>query len=134
MSTEIELQLEDMSLLDQICIELLAEADIDDMVLENLSDEELVFEAKAIKRKVIRDLTMTIKYGGCPPNYKVDSDTKQCVKMSTGEIKLLHKLAKRNAKSFRLKGTGAKLLKNKRRAKSLMVGNRLHLYKAKKKP
>ena len=128
---EIETELE-LSLLDEIALEILE--NVDSAILEEIQDEtELLLEVRAIKKKVIRDLLLTIKYGNCPPNYKVDSETKTCVRMSTGEVKLLRKLAKKSARLFRKKGTGAKLLKDRRRAKSLAVGKRLHIYKPKKK-
>ena len=127
----------ELNLLDEIVLEILE--NIDDAIFENISDEvseeELLLEVKAIKRKVIRSLLMTIKYQGCPDGYRVDPDSKQCVKMSTAEKKLMHKLAKRGAKLFKKRGTGAAIMKAKRRIKSLAVGNRMHLYKhAKKKP
>jgi len=125
----------ELSLLDKVVLEILE--NIDDTIFEEISDEvteeELLLEVKAIKKKVIRELLMTIKYGNCPPNYKVDSVSKQCVRMSTAEVKLMHKLAKRGAKLFKKRGTGAKLLKDRRRAKSLAVGNRMHIYKHAKK-
>ena len=124
----------ELSLLDEIVLDILE--GIDSALFEDISDEnesELLLEVKAIKKKVIRELLMTIKYGNCPPNYKVDSVSKQCVRMSTAEVKLMHKLAKRGAKLFKKRGTGAKLLKDRRRAKSLAVGNRMHIYKHAKK-
>ena len=105
-------------------------------VFENLTDsqidqvlesEEYIAEVKAIKQKVIRDLMLTIRYGKCPSGYKVDGNTKQCVKMTTAEQKLFHKIAKRSAKTFRSKGTGAKVVKQRKFDKSMTMRERLNL-------
>jgi hypothetical protein len=123
---------ENLSLLDEIVLEILE--GVDSALFEDIEDEEqLLLEIKAIKKKVIRSLLLTLKYTGCPEGYRIDPETKQCIKMSTGEIKMLHKLAKRSAKLFKKRGTGVALLKNRRRAKSLLVGKRLHIYHPKKK-
>lgn len=123
---------QELSLLDEIVLEILE--NVDSAILEEIEDEEqLLLEIRAIKKKVIRSLLLTIKYQGCPENYRVDPDTKQCIRCSTAEVKLMRKLAKRSSKVFKKRGTGAKLLKDRRRMKSLAVGKRLHIYKPKKK-
>lgn len=115
-----------LTLIDEVVLEQL-------VIYEDVSNEEYLTEVRAIKQKVIRDLLLTIKFGKCPKDYKVDPETKTCVRMSTGEIKLFHKLAKRGAKKFAKKGTGAAMVKLRKRTKSLAMGERLHLYKHAKK-
>jgi len=119
--------------------ELICEILVDNLYpyFENLSEsqinqvmgtEEFITEVKAVKQKVVRDLMLTVKYGQCPEGYKVDSKTKQCVKMSTAEKKLMHKIAKRAAKSFKSKGTAAKLIKKNKFDKSMTMRKRLGLF------
>jgi len=100
-----------------------------DFVLES---EEYITEMKAVKQKVIRDLMLTVKYGNCPKGYKVDTNTKQCVKMTTAEQKLYHKLANHAAKTFKAKGTAAKMIKQRKYDKSMTVRERLNLGSKKK--
>jgi len=97
-----------------------------DIVLES---EEYITEMKAVKQKVIRDLMLTVKYGNCPNGYKVDPNTKQCIKMTTAEQKLYHKLAKHAAKTFKSKGTAAKIIKQRKYNKSMTIRDRLNLDK-----
>ena len=103
-------------------------------ILYVLESEEYVTEVKAIKQKVIRDLMLTLKFGNCPDGFRVDSNTKQCVKMSTAEQRLMHKLAKRSAKLFKKKGTAAQAIKERKYNKSMIMRDRLHLkdYSSKK--
>lgn len=101
----------------------------EDQLLFVLESEEYITEEKAVKQKVIRDLMLTIRYGSCKPGFKVDSKTKQCVKMSTAEQKLYHKLAKHSAKMFKKQGTAAQAIKSRKYAKSMGMRKRLGLSK-----
>lgn len=119
-----------LSTLDEIVLDYVApifENLTEDQILMVLESQEYITEEKAIKKKVIRDLLLTIRYGNCKPGFRVDSATKQCVKMSTAEQVMLHKLAKRSAKMFKHKGTAAQAIKSRKYAKSMVVRDRLHL-------
>lgn len=126
---------QELSLLDEIVLEILENVDsaILEEIEDDISEEQLLLEVRAIKKKVIRSLLLTIKYQGCPEGYRVDPETKQCIRMSIAEVKMLRKLAKRSSKLFKKRGTGVALLKKRRRLKSIAVGRRLHIYKPKKK-
>lgn len=101
----------------------------EEQIMLVLESDEYITEVRAVKEKVIRDLMLTIKFGGCPQGFRVDSDSKQCVKMSTAEQKMLHKLGKHSAKLFRSKGTAAQAIKTRKFAKSMTMRERLNLSK-----
>jgi hypothetical protein len=99
----------------------------EDQLLFVLESEEYITEERAVKQKVVRELMLTIRYGKCKPGFKVDSATKQCVRMSTAEQKLYHKLAKHSAKMFKKQGTAAQAIKSRKYAKSMTMRQRLGL-------